>query len=155
MKITIYKTFGEVQVESADDKELICGASFWSELPNQCPLCAADLYLHYRETKDDGYKYYELHCRGQQTHYTQFGQYKTGGLFYKANSWAERTFNSVQDERDAEIAKYDKPDDLGKRIERGIAAIKALNGTVSPQGKNESDKDYYESLVEQYNRLKK
>jgi hypothetical protein len=155
MKIRLYRSFGEIEIEMADDKEAIAQASFWSELPNNCPLCGAELFLHYRETKDDGYKYYELHCRGDKTHYTQFGQYKTGGLFYKQNAWAERTFNSYQDERDAEINKFDQQPSLGERIEKGIAAIKKLGGTVSPQGKNESDKDYLESLLEQHSRLSK
>lgn len=156
MKIKLNKTFGEIEIETADDKEAIAQASFWSELPNNCPMCGAELFLHYRETKDDGYKYYELHCRGQQTHYTQFGQYKTGGLFYKNNSWQERTFSSVQDERNAEIAKYDQPQsEYAPRIANAKKAIIELGGKIEPQGRGESDKEYFDSLSAQYKRLSK
>lgn len=155
MKIRLNKSFGEIEIETSDDKDAIAQASFWSELPDVCPLCGANLFLHFRVTKEGNYKYYELHCAGQPRHFTQFGQYVTGGLFYKSNSWAEHTYG-VQSERDAEIAKYDDhPSEYLQRIQKGIAAIKALGGRIEPQGRNESDKDYYESLLAQHARLSK
>jgi hypothetical protein len=160
MKIKLVKSFGQIEIDTADDKDAIAQASFWSELPDLCPLCGETLYLHYRVTKEGDYKYYELYCRGEPKHFTQFGQYKSGGLFYKAGSWAEHTFNSVQSERDSEINGFDEErGQLIGRIKKANEAIKSLGGKVeafdfSKAGLDELRAEI-DALTEQYNRLKK
>ncbi|MDQ3748024.1 MAG: ERF family protein [Acidobacteriota bacterium] len=46
-------------------------------------------------------------------------------------------------------------DTIGKRIENAIGAIQGLGGKVEAIAQGESEQDYFESLVEQYNRLAK
>lgn len=120
MKIILRKSFGEIQIETADDKDAIMQASFWSELPDLCPICGETLYLHYRETKDE-YKYFELHCRGEEPHRTQFGQYKHGGLFYKRD-WGVASFLSPTAADREEFDREQEKRDAEWKSERPIAA---------------------------------
>ncbi len=53
-----------------------------------------------------------------------------------------------------EIVREDGKPDLKIRIKKAQKAIEELGGTVEWSKEGESDKDYFESLVEQYNRLK-
>ncbi len=163
MELKLIKSFGEITIQTADDKDAIAQASFWSELPDLCPMCAAGLYLHFRITKEGDYKYYELYCQGKPKHFTQFGQYKTGGLFYKAESWAEHTFNSVQSERDVEINRFgDQPKNAAPngraeiigRIKRANLEINNLGGKVEKVDLDNMSlpelDDEFESLTAQY-----
>lgn len=154
MKITIERTFGKIEVDSADAKELIREMSFWQTLPDICPLCGTELILFYRNPKDNSY--YGLVCKGKVKHETNFGQHKVGdGLYYK-NEWKE-AFSSYQDERDAEINKHSQPNatEYSERIENAKKAIRELGGKIDSPSHNESEKQYFDSLVAQYNRLKK
>lgn len=169
MQIILKRSFGEIRIETADDKEAIAQASFWSELPDECPTCGAGLFLHYRETKEDGYKYYELHCRGEVQHRSQFGQYKSGGLFYK-REWAEASFapptvadrqefDREQEKRDASW-KWPRPweqvpeefaDDA--QIQAAFKAITKIGGTPWKKQPDEDRDQYLERLRRQYKKI--
>lgn len=86
--IVIKTRVGKSVVEiSADDAKIaIEQASFFQMIPELCPICQADIKFTYRKTKEKGYTYYGLECRGEHKHGVTFGQYQSGGgLFYKIN----------------------------------------------------------------------
>lgn len=170
MKIILPKTFGTIEIETADDKDAIAQASFWSELPDLCPVCSETLFLHYRETKDDGYKYYELHCRGEVSHRSQLGQYKSGGLCYKRD-WQETSFAPVtvadcqEWEREQPPARDDhkweseRPllDSYGfdddEQIQTAFTAIRDRMGEPWKKKADEGRDDYLARLRRQYKQL--
>ena len=166
MKIVLQKTLGTIEIETADDKDAIAQASFWSELPDHCPICGETLFLHYRETKDDGFKYYELHCRGDVTHRSQFGQYKSGGLFYKRD-WQEASFApaTVADRQDWEREQarndhkwqterplHDEFED-DDQIQAAFKAIRDRLGEPWKKKPDESRDQYLERLRRQYKQI--
>jgi hypothetical protein len=72
-----------VEVEASNPKGVIEQASFWSSLPQTCPVCGSSLSLDFHEDK---YKFYSLLCSGPTRHRSNLGQYKSGdGLFYKGD----------------------------------------------------------------------
>lgn len=148
MKLKIERSFGVIEIENSDSKELIKEASFWQELPDVCAVCGENVRLFYRSPQDNDY--FGLVCTGKTRHETNFGQLKKGGLYYK-NEW-HQVFRNVVEERNAEIAKHDGFD-IRTRIENAKSAIKGLGFNPVVQG-DRSAKDYFEALVVQYNQLK-
>lgn len=74
-----------ITLEAPSPKELIQQLSFYSQLPQDCPVCGSSLGFTYREAQ--GYKFWGIICAGLPQHQTNFGQFKAdGGLFYKG-SW--------------------------------------------------------------------
>lgn len=83
-----------IQVAAEHQRDLIEQMSFWTQLPTECPLCGASVYLFHRQPQ--GYDYYGLKCVGQEgdgtnAHECNFGIYREGNgtLFYKADSWQD------------------------------------------------------------------
>ncbi len=156
MKITIERSFGKVEVEHSDSKDLIKDMSFWQSLPNQCPKCQTDLNLFFRSPQDNDY--YGLVCSGKTRHECNFGQYKKGGLYYK-NEWHD-AYTGYIAERDAEIAAYDKSarGTLLERINSAKVAIKGLGGQLDNVDlsafSNERLESYINELNNKYKQLK-
>lgn len=74
-----------VQVEADSIKELIQGASFFTEVPSNCGHCGKGNVLpHHRQ--HDGNDFYELVCSDCK-HTLSFGQHKTGGTLFVKNEW--------------------------------------------------------------------
>lgn len=93
-----------VELESPDLAQLIKDAAFWSELPQACPLCRANVVFFYRNPK--GNDYFGLHCIGPKAHETNFGQFKetAKGFYYKgASSWKESQVNWDTEVRDETV----------------------------------------------------
>ena len=158
MKITIERTFGIIEVEDADSKELVKEMSFWQSLPNNCPKCNSALSLFFRSPKDNDY--FGLVCKGDKKHESNFGQYKKGGFYYKGE-WQDAYVGGVVGERDAEIAKHDNlPPSTTTldRIRNAEKAIRELGDEVksfNPTGKSQFELDLeIEELTEQYKKLK-
>lgn len=84
----------KVTVTGENVKEVIKNASFFTTLPQKCPLCDSAVHLNYRSPKE--FHYYGLRCVGPTTHECNFGAHKEGGtLFYKGtDSWHEAKFES-------------------------------------------------------------
>jgi hypothetical protein len=81
--VQLFKGSTTITLEAPSPKELIQQLSFYSQLPQECPVCGAGLAFSYREAQ--GYKFWSLVCSGKPQHESVFGQYKAdGGLFYKA-----------------------------------------------------------------------
>jgi hypothetical protein len=81
--VQLFKGATTVTLEAPSPKELIQQLSFYSQLPQECPICSSGLAFSYRETQ--GYKFWSLVCSGEPQHESVFDQYKAdGGLFYKA-----------------------------------------------------------------------
>jgi len=83
-----------IQIQGENQRELIEGIAFWSQLPTTCPMCGASVYLFHRQPQ--GYDYYGLKCVGEagdgvNAHECNFGIYREGdgSLFYKADSWQD------------------------------------------------------------------
>lgn len=167
MKIILHKSFGQIEIETASDKEAIMQASFWSELPDVCPLCDAGVHLHYRETKEQ-YEYFELHCGGQPSHRTQFGQYKSGGFYYKRDSWEVRThqnllqadreeFDRQQPQSDHDW-KSERPTTAGEfaddeQIQTAFSAIRSRLGEPWHKKPDETRDQYLDRLRRQYKQI--
>ncbi len=144
----------EIEFDAVSEKQAVEFLAFWQGLPDRCGVCAASIHFTFRQPQ--GFTYYGVECEGNPKHEATFGQHKEGGGLFFKGEWKEVQYGGNIEERNAEINKYDNPkSEYADRIAKGIAAIKSLGGTVEPQGRNESDKEYLESLLAQHSRLAK
>ena len=86
----------KVTVTGESVKEVIKNASFFTTLPQKCPLCDSAVHLNYRSPQT--FHYYGLRCVGPTIHECNFGAHKEGEtLFYKGtDSWHEAKFDSSE-----------------------------------------------------------
>ena len=111
-------------------KDLIRELSFFSELPQTCPVCGNSLHFGYSE--NDGNDFYRLECDNEkEQHSSTLGTYKdeTRGLFYKPlEAWYTRKLEPVT-----------KPEQVKKKyigaegavaLERQLRAYK-INGVAT------------------------
>lgn len=84
----------KVTVTGESVKDVIKHASFFTTLPQKCPLCDSPVHLNYRSPQT--FHYYGLRCVGPTIHECNFGAHKEGEtLFYKGtDSWHEAKFES-------------------------------------------------------------
>jgi hypothetical protein len=105
--VQLFKGSTTVTLEAPSPKELIQQLSFYSQLPQECPVCGSGLAFSYREAQ--GYKFWSLVCSGKPQHEATFGQYKAdGGLFYK-NSWTVVQRGREEEEEPAPIPQKAAP----------------------------------------------
>ncbi len=156
MKATLLINGIELVIEADKPKELIREISFWQSLPQACPLCSEPLAFTYRTPQD--FEYYGMICGN--LHACNFGQNKDArSLFYK-NDWKD-----VREFQNAELGDYSahpnapRPDSpqqapIATRILNVTKAIKELGGRTEAISAGETEQDYFESLVGQWNNLK-
>ncbi|HRJ90062.1 MAG TPA: hypothetical protein PLX39_15400 [Pyrinomonadaceae bacterium] len=105
IKIEILKSFGTIRLEAANEKDVFKSAGFWTEIPDVCPECEADLFLRQR-TAQQKYEYFEIVCRGAEPHVSNLGQFTTGGLYYK-NTWEPDRIGRDREEHEAAPAPHE------------------------------------------------
>lgn len=73
----------EIQVEAGDPEELLRQLALFSDCPQECPVCGAEVRFTHRRPQQ--FEYFGLRCTGSEPHETTFGKYRDGGLYYKGD----------------------------------------------------------------------
>jgi hypothetical protein len=74
----------EVKIQAEDSKTLIQQLAFFTAIPQQCDICAAELHFSFRNP-DPKVKYWGVECEGTTKHTLNFGVHseEEKGLFIK------------------------------------------------------------------------
>lgn len=99
VKIIIPVGHMTVEVTGAEEKEAIERAAFFSELPQECPVCQATLMFGYRRPQGK-FDYYSVYCTGKPSHEAVFGIHnnEARSLFYKRDQWGDRKIGQARDD---------------------------------------------------------
>jgi hypothetical protein len=74
-----------IEIEKANQKELIEEASFWQSIPQVCPVDGSKTRLFFKEPGD--FKYYGVTSTGDVRYELSFGQHREGGTLFVKDEW--------------------------------------------------------------------
>jgi hypothetical protein len=74
-----------IEIEKANQKELIEEASFWQSIPLVCPVDGSKTRLYFKEPGD--FKYYGVASTGDVRYECTFGQHREGGTLFCKDTW--------------------------------------------------------------------
>lgn len=138
-----------VEISSDNIKQIIEQASFWSSLPNECPLCGYPLVFFHRLTKEDD-SYWGQACTGTTIHEANFGVYKKEerGFYYKGD-W-QKAYDAYQNgggrEEDGSANNYTPAQPQSSTDNVVSQAARNFNEAINPQRQAEPTQEREEGF---------